>query len=240
MFGPQRLYVMNSKIRPTFLRVTLGLFALAPVLHGAHNVFDFSLVSSDGKTLSLKQYSGKVLLIVNVASQSQFNDQIAKLEILYQKYQKQGFVVLAVPCNDFGKQEPELPNDVANSYAGFHLTFPLLGKSSVIGKDQLPLFKFLAKPKAEAKKTEADEDDHDKSPPAEVPWNFSKYLVGRKGQVISRFDADVPPDSPVFMAAVEDALNAKPEQDDKGTQRAASVNPSDSKSSNMPSIRRVE
>jgi glutathione peroxidase-family protein len=124
------------------------------------------------------------------------------------------------------------------------LTFRSSGRdfrlTDVSGNVIHDIIKFLAKPKAEAKKTEADEDDHDKSPPAEVPWNFSKYLVGRKGQVISRFDADVPPDSPVFMAAVEDALNAKPEQDDKGTQRAASVNPSDSKSSNMPSIRRVE
>jgi glutathione peroxidase len=229
---------MNSKSALTFVCVALGLLALPPLLHGAHTVFDFSLVSSDGKTLPLKQYSGKVLLIVNVASQSQFNDQIAKLEILFEKYQKQGFIVLAVPSNDFGKEEPEPANEVANSYAGFHLTFPLLAKSSVIGKDQLPLFKFLAQPKAEAKKSETDDDD-DKSPPAEVPWNFSKYLVGRKGQVISRFDADVPPDSPVLMAAVEDALNAKPEQDDKTTQRAAIVNPA-GLSSNMPSIRRVE
>ncbi len=196
------------------------MLAMAGLFAANHNVFDFSLVSPEGKTFPLKQYEGKVLLIVNVASQSEFSDQIAKLETLFEKYQARGLMVLAVPCNDFGAEEPEPANEVAKSYEGFHLKFPLLGKASVIGKDQLPLFKFLATPKREVKKADTEEEGGDKPPPAEVPWNFSKYLISRKGQLISRFDADVAPDSPLFMAAVEDALNAKAAPDDKATQRA--------------------
>lgn len=230
----------SHKTAVKFISAAFGLIALVTAANPTHNVFDFSLVSSDGKSFPLKQYSGKVLLIVNVASQSQFNDQIAKLQTLFNKYEKQGLVVLAVPCDDFGKEEPEPANEVANSYIGFHLTFPLLGKSSVIGKDQLPLFKFLAQPKSEAKKSENGEESEEKPAASEIPWNFSKYLVGRDGMVISRFDADVPPDSPALMAAVEEALNAKPEQDQKGSQQALVVMPLGPRTSGSPANHRTE
>jgi glutathione peroxidase len=218
----------------TVLRTMMAMAAITPALYAAHSVFDFSLVSLEGKNFPLKQYEGKVLLIVNVASQSEFNDQIAKLETLYEKYQVQGLVVLAIPCNDFGAEEPEPANEVGKSYAGFHLKFPLLGKASVIGKDQLPLYKFLATPKSEGKKAEGDAASTEKAPPAEVPWNFSKYLISRKGQPISRFDADVAPDSPALMAAVEDALKPKAEPDDKATQRARTFVPRPSEPANRP------
>jgi glutathione peroxidase len=176
------------------------------------SIHDFSLVTLDGKSAPLKAYAGKVLLIVNLATKSQFSDQIPKLEALYEKYEAQGLVILGVPSNDFGGGEPEKDAEVAAAYAGFKLKFPLFGKCSVTGHDQLPVFKFLTTPPKKSGEGE-DEGDGKKWPTAgEVPWNFTKYLIDRQGKPIARFDADVTPDSVDLMTAIEKALEAKAEK----------------------------
>lgn len=194
------------------------------------SVLDFSLVSIDGKNVLLKQYAGKVLLIVNLATKSEFSDQIPKLETLYEKYESQGLLILGVPSNDFGAGEPEKDAEVAAAYAGFKLKFPVFGKCTVTGHDQLPLYKFLTTPpkKSGEGAAEGEEEGGKKSWPTagEVPWNFTKYLIDRQGKPLSRFDADVAPDSVDLMAAIEKALEAKPEP--AATQKAKLRSPAGS------------
>src|SRR5271170_2529629 len=206
------------------VRLMVTAVALAGLVQAASSVFDFYLVSLDGKSVPLKQYDGKVLLIVNLASKTEYKDQIPKLEALYEKYEPQGLVVVGIPSNDFGAGQPEKAAEIQQAYAAYNLKFPLFGKSAVTGKEQIPLYAFITgtrKPgdiKAEAK----DENEKKEAPPTagEVPWNFTKYLTDRKGKPIARFDADVAPDAPELMVAIEEALNAKPGAGDKETEKA--------------------
>jgi glutathione peroxidase len=194
--------------------------AFAP--EGPSSVLDFSLVSLDGKSVPLKQYAGKVLLIVNLATRSQFSDQIPKLETLFEKYEAQGLLILGVPSNDFGAGEPEKDAEVAAAYGAFKLKFPLFGKCTVTGHDQLPLYAFLSAgpPKKSGSGGEGDDEGGKKAWPTagDVPWNFTKYLIDREGKPLARFDADVAPDSVDLMAAIEKALESKAEA--PGTQKA--------------------
>jgi glutathione peroxidase len=196
--------------------------ALAFIGEGPSSVLDFSLVSLDGKSAPLKQYAGKVLLIVNLATKSKFADQIPKLETLYEKYEAQGLLILGVPSNDFGAGEPEKDTEVAAAYATYKLKFPLFGKSTVTGHDQLPLFKYLTTPPK--KSGEGEEEGSKKAWPTagEVPWNFTKYLIDRQGKPLARFDADVAPDSVDLMSAIEQALEAKPKPETATPSKAKS------------------
>ena len=188
-----------------FSRGSLSTLLLAATaLAASGSVYDFSLVSIDGKETPLKTYQGKVLLIVNLASQTIYSDQIPKLDSLHKAYEQQGFVVLGIPSDDFGHGEPGKAEDVKAYYVDkLHVSFPLFGKSALTGKDQIPLYEFLTDAKLNAKTG------------GELPWNFSKYLIGRDGKPVARFDAGTPPDSPELMAAVETALEKKPEPDKK-------------------------
>ncbi len=221
---------ISSVVRFVMLRLLLTAVAVAGLVQAASSAFDFYLVSLEGKSVPLKQYGGKVLLIVNLATKSEYKDQIAKLEALYEKYESQGLVIVGIPSNDFGAGQPEKATEVQQAYASYKLKFPLFGKSSVTGKDQIPLYAFLTgSKKSGGDKVEAGEkaeakdegDKKDASPTAgEVPWNFTKYLVDRKGKPIARFDADVAPDSPDLIVAIEEALAAKPGAGEGGTLKA--------------------
>jgi len=139
-----------------------------------------------------------VLLIVNLASNTVYSDQTAKLETLYQAYAKQGFVVVGIPSNDFGRGEPGKPAEVKTYYLDtLHVTFPVFAKALIAGVNQIPLYEFLTDTKLNPKTG------------GELPWNFTKYLIGRDGKPVIRFDAGTPPDSPDLMAAVETALEKK-------------------------------
>jgi glutathione peroxidase len=174
-------------------------FAALLCLHAEQSVYDFCLVLADGHETPLKAYRGKVLLIVNLASQSTYSSQTAQLEALYQSYAPQGLVVLGIPSNDFGQGEPGKPDEVRQYYLDkLHVSFPVFAKSALTGKDQIPLYQFLTDEKLNTKTG------------GELPWNFSKYLIGREGKTIARFDAVTLPDSPELMAAVETALEKKP------------------------------
>jgi len=216
---------MRISVFVRLLRLLATAVALAGLVQAASSVFDFYLVSLEGKSVPLKQYDGKVLLIVNLATKTEYKDQIPKLEALYEKYEPQGLMVIGIPSNEFGAGQPEKPGEIQQAYAGYKLKFPLFGRSAVTGKEQIPLYAFItgAKKAGDIKAEVKDEGEKkDTSPTAgEVPWNFTKYLTDRKGKPIARFDADVAPDSPDLIVAIEEALGAKPAAGDKETEKAA-------------------
>lgn len=171
-----------------------GLTALA--VHAA-SLYDIPLKDIDGKPTSLKAFQGKVVLLVNVASQCGYTKQYKPLEAVYRKYKDQGLVVVGVPSNDFGNQEPGTPEEIKNFCSSkFDVTFPLMEKVKVRpGAGQHPLYAALTGP--------------DAAFPGEVKWNFGKFLIGRDGRVLARFQSGDEPDSPPVIKAIEAALAAK-------------------------------
>ena len=142
---------------------------------------------------SLKAYAGKVVLLVNVASKCGFTRQYSGLEALYKKYKDKGLVVIGVPSNDFGGQEPGSAAEIkAFCTAKFDVTFPLMAKIHVKGAEKHPLYAALTGP--------------DSAFPGEVKWNFQKFLIGRDGRLLGRFESQVTPESPRLIQAVEAAL----------------------------------
>ncbi len=156
------------------------------------SVLDFTMKNIDGKDVPLSAYKGKVLLIVNVASECGYTPQYKGLEALYRKYKDRGFVILGFPANNFGAQEPGTDQEIKNFCSTqYDVTFDLFSKISVKGKDQHPLYGFITSDSAVA---------------GEVRWNFQKYLVGKDGKLIARFASRVEPLSEEVKAAVEKAL----------------------------------
>ncbi len=199
---------MNSKHRlrgfhkPAVVCLALGV-VLASGAGGPGSAFDFSAALIDGKDQPLEAFRGKVLLIVNTATKSEYAPQLAALETLYEKYGQKGLEVLAFPSNDYGGEEPGKNSEIAElCRKAYHVTFPIFAKQHVVGDDQIPLFEFLTDPKASPKGKGG------------IVWNFTKFLVGRDGKVVARFDPDVAADSAELISAVEDAL--KPEPDKNG------------------------
>jgi len=150
----------------------------------------------NGKETSLKAYDGKVLLVVNVASKCGYTPQYKALEKVYEKYRDQGLVVLGFPCNDFGSQEPGTNEEIKQfCSANYNVTFPLFDKIHVKGPEQHPLYTALS--------------GKDSPYPGDVKWNFGKFLVGRDGKILKRFDSATKPESPELTQAIESALAAK-------------------------------
>jgi glutathione peroxidase len=159
-------------------------------------LYDIPLKDINGKDAALKDYKGKVLLIVNVASKCGFTPQYKGLEALHQKYKDKGLAVLGFPCNDFGSQEPGTNEEIKEFCSSkYSVTFPLFDKLHVKGAEQHPLYAELS---------------GKGSPfPGDVKWNFGKFLVSRDGKILKRFDSKTAPDSPELIAAVEAALSVK-------------------------------
>lgn len=159
------------------------------------SVYDFTLDDIDGKPLSLSSFRGKVLLLVNTASFCGNTPQYADLETMYERYQARGLEILAFPANNFGRQEPGTNEEIRSfCYTKYSLTFPLFSKISVKGSDKHPLYQYLT----------------EQSPfPGEVDWNFQKYLVDRKGNVIARYHHRTKPLSDEMVRDVENALAAR-------------------------------
>ncbi|MCO7227226.1 redoxin domain-containing protein [Pleionea sp. CnH1-48] len=157
------------------------------------SIYDFTAKLNDGSDKALSDYKGKVLLIVNTASECGFTPQYEGLEALYETYSEQGFEILAFPCNQFGKQEPGDNEAIKNfCMTRFSVTFPLFDKVDVNGEAAAPVFDYL--------KQEAPGILGSKS----IKWNFTKFLVGKDGQVIKRF---APKDKPQDIAKnIESAL----------------------------------
>lgn len=155
----------------------------------AHEVTDIT-----GKKVSLADYRGKALMIVNTASQCGYTPQYAKLQELYGKYKDKGFEVLAFPSNDFGEQEPGDREEIANFVdSKFGVDFQMFDKVHTKGPEMAPLYKTLTEETPEGIR-------------GEVKWNFTKFLVDPEGRVVERFDTKVDPLAPEVVAAVEKHL----------------------------------
>jgi glutathione peroxidase len=161
-------------------------------------IYDFEVKDIDGNRVKLEQYQGKVLLLVNVASQCGFTPQYEGLQKIYAKYQDQGFLVLGFPANNFGGQEPGADREIKTFCSTrFHVTFPMFSKISVKGADKHPLYKYLTEPETDPKFA------------GEIKWNFNKFLVDRQGNLIARFDSPDTPEGEKVTKAIEVALKGK-------------------------------
>jgi glutathione peroxidase len=181
-------------VRKFFWMFLLALAAtLAPAQ--AHSIYDFTMKSIDGQPVTLKDYSGKVVLLVNVASKCGFTPQYTALEALYEKYKDRGFVIIGIPANNFAQQEPGTNDEIKKFCSSkYSVTFPMMSKVSVLGDDETPLYRFLT--------------DKSANPQVggDIKWNFTKFLFDRSGKPVARFEPAVKPDSPEVQTAVESAL----------------------------------
>jgi glutathione peroxidase len=159
----------------------------------APNIATLTVKTITGQEKALQDYQGQVLLIVNVASYCGYTSQYKGLETLNQQYQSQGLRVLGFPCNDFGAQEPDSNDKIAQfCETSYGVTFELFDKVKVLGANQHPLY---------AQLTHC-------SPAGDVGWNFEKFLVNKQGEVIARYKSSVAPNAPALIADIEKALAA--------------------------------
>jgi glutathione peroxidase len=183
-----------TRMKTIALALTLSLMTTLAA-HTA-SLYDIPLKDIDGKSTDLSAYKGNVLLIVNVASHCGFTKQYTALEATYTKYSGQGFAILGFPCNQFGGQEPGSNEQIKEFCSSkFSVTFPLFDKIEVNGENRSPLYVQLA--------------GKDSPFPGDIKWNFTKFLIGKDGTIIKRFESKVTPDSPEVTAAIEAALAAK-------------------------------
>ncbi len=182
----------------------------------ASNVYDFSIPKIDGKPSSLSEYKGKVMLIVNVASECGLTPQYEALEKTYEHYRAQGLEVLGFPANEFGAQEPGTNQQIQEFCTSkFGIKFPMFQKIAVKGPEQHPLYNYLTTTKPDAiqipnSKLEPDLVGYGfkREVKKDILWNFEKFLVNRQGQVVARFAPDMTPDDPTLTKAIEDALRS--------------------------------
>jgi glutathione peroxidase len=172
------------------LRQILFASIFTAMTFAATSVHEFTLKSIDGQPAPLAQYKGNVLLLVNVASKCGYTPQYAGLQSLHEKYKDRGLVVIGVPANNFGAQEPGTDTEIKTFCARtYNVTFPMMSKVSVKGEDKTPLYQYLTETRG-----------------GEVRWNFTKFLVGKDGKVIERFESKVTPESQELTGAIEKAL----------------------------------
>jgi len=174
---------------------------------------DIEFQKMDGSTGTLGDHAGEVVLVVNVASQCGLTPQYEALEQLQQDKQADGFTVLAFPANDFGGQEPGTDAEIASFCSTeYSVTFPVMSKISVVGADQHPLYAALT---AQVPTADGKEDfranlrsfDLDPTDDPDVLWNFEKFLIGRQGDVVSRFAPSVAPDDAELIATLDAELS---------------------------------
>ncbi len=157
-----------------------------------NNNFSFPALAAKNKTIQLADYADRVILVVNTASKCGFTKQYEALQKLYERYKDKGLVVLGVPCNDFGKQEPEDEESIKDFCdQRFHVTFPMTSKVKVRGKEAHPFYQWAA--------AQAGTGNRPK-------WNFHKYLIGKNGRSLASFPSAVAPEDAVLIEAIEKAL----------------------------------
>jgi glutathione peroxidase len=158
-----------------------------------NNINDIVVKDMSGKEIKLSDYNGKVLLIVNVASECGFTPQYEGLENIYKKYKNRGFEILAFPCNDFGHQEPGTNEEIQKfCKSKYDVTFKLFDKIKVLGDQKCPLYARLT--------------DNSVTEKSDIGWNFEKFMINRKGQIIARFKSKVTPESKELTSAIEKEL----------------------------------
>lgn len=179
---------------PAFL--CLMTIAQITIAESKSSLYSIPLKDIDGKETSLKAYQGKVLLVVNVASQCGLTPQYKAIEALHRKYKDKGFSVLGFPCNDFGAQEPGSAQEIKDFCSkNYDVSFPMFTKLHVKGDDQHLLYAALT---------------GQESPfPGDIKWNFGKFLIGKDGKILKRFEPQTKPDSPEVLEAIEAALASK-------------------------------
>jgi len=177
------------------LRRVLFAICFCVCAFAASSVYEFTLNSIDGQPAPLAAYKGKVLLLVNVASKCGFTPQYKELEATYERFKDQGLLVVGFPANNFGGQEPGTNEEIKTFCSrNYNVTFPMYSKISVKGDDKAPLYQFLTDKTANP------------ATGGEIKWNFTKFLVGRNGQVLARFESAVKPDAPEVVSEIEKAL----------------------------------
>jgi glutathione peroxidase len=165
--------------------------------HAVADIYDFTMKTIDGKDEPLGRYRDTVLLVVNVASQCGLTPQYEGLEALHKAYAPRGFAVLGFPCNQFAGQEPGTDAQVKTfCETHFGVTFPMFSKVDVNGAGRAPLYAWLT-----GQPTEPDG-------PGDIKWNFAKFVVGRRGNVVARFTPPTAPGAPEVRGAIEQALGA--------------------------------
>ena len=180
---------MRSPIA-TVLLASLMAFAVEK------SIYDFTLTSIEGQPAPLASYKGKVVMVVNVASRCGYTPQYTGLESIYEKYKDRGFLIVGVPANNFGAQEPGTNAEIKTFCTRkYNVQFPMMSKVSVKGTDKDPLYQYLT--------------DSSMNPKTggEIQWNFTKFLVDRKGNIVARFEPDVTPESSQVTTAIEKALS---------------------------------
>ncbi len=166
------------------------------------SIYDFKLKSITGEEVELSEYKGKTILIVNVASRCGYTKQYADMQAAYEKYKDRGFVILGVPCNQFGAQEPGTEEQIVEfCKTNYGVQFPMFSKIEVKGENADPLYKYLTALKTEPKEA------------GDVSWNFEKFLINAEGKVIGRYKSAVSPTGKEMVEILEDLL---PKAGDKG------------------------
>jgi len=177
-------------------RIALAMTTALALTAMAASVYDVPIKDIDGKDTSLKAHQGKVVLVVNVASKCGLTPQYKALEATYRKYKDHGLVIAGFPCNQFGKQEPGSNEQIKEFCSSkYDVTFPMFDKLEVNGPGRHPLYTMLAGPSSPF--------------PGDIKWNFGKFLIGRDGKILKRFEPKVTPDSKEVIEAIEAALAAK-------------------------------
>lgn len=177
-----------------FLFFATGVILTTQVLAAA-SVFDYDLRTIDYQTVHLRDFKGKVLMIVNVASSCGYTPQYAGLEKLYLAHKDQGFVIVGVPSNDFGQGEPGSDPEIKQfCRRKYDVTFPMMSKVFIEANPRSPLYEFLT------------DDKQNPKTGGEIRWNFTKFLVSRDGTILARFEPAVTPEDPALTTAVESAL----------------------------------
>jgi glutathione peroxidase len=179
----------------------------------ANELYEIPVKTIDGQETNLGEYKDKVLLVVNVASKCGLTPQYEGLEKLYEDYRAKGFEILGFPANNFMGQEPGTEEEIRDFCdTNYNVQFPLFSKISVKGDDQHQLYHYLTETKPETDINDGGLEEnlkgygHNRSTPAEVLWNFEKFLVGKDGQIAARFAPDVAPADERLVAKLEEEL----------------------------------
>jgi glutathione peroxidase len=184
----------------SFIVLSVGLVGFNFETNAAKpkGILDFKMKDIDGKDVKLNKYKGNVLLVVNVASKCGYTPQYEGLQAIYEKYKSQGFYVLGFPANNFGSQEPGSNTEIKEfCQSKYKVTFPMFAKISVKGADQDPLYAFLT-----SKETNPQFA-------GDISWNFNKFLIDRKGNIVARFSSKDTPQGETVAAAIEKYLKEK-------------------------------
>ena len=172
--------------------ISLILFMMLSIGIASGSIFELKATNIDGSEVSISNYKGKVLLVVNTASRCGYTPQYKSLEKLYKKYKEHDFIVLAFPSNDF-RQELSTDEEIKDFCEAYELSFPIFAKGKVKGFEKQEVFKYLT------------EDSNGKSR-GEIRWNFEKFLVSREGKLVKRFRSSVDPNQDEISKAIESLL----------------------------------